>query len=257
MSPRDAALTYLTHGISVIRVAPRTKVPSVPWKPYQSRRATSEEIRQWYAEEPSSGVGIVTGQVSAIAVLDVDPRRGGHTSLASYGVPQTPIVDTGGGGWHIYLAIEVLVPKIPDVLPGVDLQAEGAFVMAPPSIHPNGARYAWRPGRALGDVPIASLPWWLRGLLSDRRRPPSPPRRARGSASVRHAMTVEIALERLHGVRRARAGWIAQCPAHDDDRPSLSVGVRPHRDPPPLLSCGVRLRAHPGRSGWCANDAQH
>jgi hypothetical protein len=47
-------------------------------------------------------------------------------------------------------------------------------------------------------------------------------------------MTAEQIVERLHG-RRSGAGWIAQCPAHEDRSPSLSIGEG--RDGRILLHC--------------------
>jgi CHC2 zinc finger len=36
-------------------------------------------------------------------------------------------------------------------------------------------------------------------------------------------MNLESILDRFQGVRRSGAGWTAQCPAHEDHRPSLSI----------------------------------
>jgi hypothetical protein len=47
-----------------------------------------------------------------------------------------------------------MIPKVAGILAGVDLQAEGSYIVAPPSIHPNGGQYRWAPGRALGEAPL-------------------------------------------------------------------------------------------------------
>ena len=68
------------------------------------------QIRQWWATWPHANVGILTGERSGLAVLDVDPRNGGDLALEdltqSYGpLPETPMVISGGKGPHHYFAL--------------------------------------------------------------------------------------------------------------------------------------------------------
>ena len=48
-------------------------------------------------------------------------------------------------------------------------------------------------------------------------------------------MTVQEILSRLERVSKAHSGWMARCPAHEDARPSLSVGAA--EDGRVLLRC--------------------
>ena len=50
---------------------------------------------------------------------------------------------------------------------GIDLRGEGGMVVAPPSIHPSGGRYRWRPGHEPDALPLAILPLWLAQLAAD------------------------------------------------------------------------------------------
>lgn len=59
-------------------------------------------------------------------------------------------------------------------------------------------------------------------------------------------MTLNEILGRLSGVRRAGAGYLAQCPAHEDDRQSLSVGEG---------HSGVVLKCHAGCESTAVVDA--
>jgi hypothetical protein len=66
---------------------------------------------------------------------------------------------TGGGGRHLYYVhpCPAMANRVA-LLPGVDLRGDGGCIVAPPSVHPNGRRYAWVTGRGPGDVALAPLP---------------------------------------------------------------------------------------------------
>ncbi len=161
---RAAALGYAAQGWSVIPIEPRGKRPLVGWREFQYRRADPAQIDAWFGRWPEANVGIVTGRVSGLVVIDVDAQHGGLESLQALKASQqltVPTVEavTGGGGRHFYLAH----PRRPlsnrvALLPGIDLRADGGCVVAPPSRHPSGRRYAWVSGRAPGQVQLAALP---------------------------------------------------------------------------------------------------
>jgi hypothetical protein len=222
-----AALDYQAQSLAVIPVRPRDKKPLLPWKGFQERRATDLELRTWWRRWPDAGVGVVCGAVSGVIVVDGDPRNGLALADLVGRLPVTPTVETGGGGLHLYFARPpgLVIPKIAGLLPGLDLQGEGSYVVAPPSVHPNGQLYRWSPARALGDTPLAPLPGPIRQLLRLHRQQEWA--RDTGVGRVRRVgrLTVDATLSALAGVRRRNAGWVARCPAHDDREPSLSVGV--------------------------------
>jgi hypothetical protein len=163
---RAAALAYAARGWSVIPIEPRGKRPLVPWLELQSRRAAAEEIDGWFGRWPDANVGLVTGRVSGLVVVDVDPRHGGAGSLerlreAHGPLPLTVEAETGGGGRHLYFAYPgVVLANRVGILPGIDLRADGGCVVAPPSRHPSGRRYRWAPGRGPDEASLAALPAW-------------------------------------------------------------------------------------------------
>jgi hypothetical protein len=171
-SPSTAALAYLARGWSVVAIVPGAKRPTVGWQPYQQAPASEDEVKGWFRHQPEAGVAIVTGAVSALLVLDVDPRHGGEESLRRlqrvHGtLPPTPEVLTGGGGRHLYFAHPGgMVRNRVGLMPGVDVRGDGGLVVAPPSLHPSGRRYVWVRGRGPADIAPASLPDWL---LSETR----------------------------------------------------------------------------------------
>lgn len=163
---RAAAHDYAARGWSPIPIEADGKRPLVPWSEFQRRIATSDEIDAWYQRWPQANVGIVTGTVSGIVVIDVDPRHGGAASLEQaqreHGtLPHTVEAVTGGGGRHLYFAQPALkLHNRTSILPGIDLRADGGCVVAPPSRHLSGRRYAWAAGSAPDEAPLAPLPPW-------------------------------------------------------------------------------------------------
>lgn len=125
--------------------------------------ATIDEatIRRWWSTWRNANIGIATGR--GLVVLDVDPRHGGDESLRrlvkQHGpLPQTVVAVTGGGGRHFYFTSPETV-RSRQLGPGLELKGEGSYVVAPPSLHVSGYRYAWAlPPDA---VPLAPAPEWL------------------------------------------------------------------------------------------------
>lgn len=163
----QAAMDYLARGWSVIPVRERAKRPALPWKLYQSEYVSEKTLHDWFHRCPDCNVAIVTGELSGLVVVDVDPRHGGDKSLekleAEHGpLPQTMESVTGGGGRHLYFAHPGgAVHNRVNIEPGIDLRGDGGCIVAPPSVHPSGKRYRWVKGRGPGEVKIASLPEWL------------------------------------------------------------------------------------------------
>lgn len=129
------ALGYLAQGFSVIPLVPKQKRPIIEsWEPYMKRLPTEDEIKGWWGQYPDANIGIVTGAVSNLVIVDVDPRNGGDESIKKLDVPVTYFVQTGGGGWHYYYRLnDKVVSKTTNYLPGVDVLGEKAYALAPPS----------------------------------------------------------------------------------------------------------------------------
>jgi len=162
-----AAFAYLRRGWSVIPIQPKSKLPATSWAPFQQRLPTEQELAGWFDRWPDMNIGIVTGAVSGLAVLDVDPRHGGEASLRQleevHGrLSETIEAETGGGGRHLYLQMPPrLLRNKAGLAAGIDLRADGGMVVAPPSVHPSGRLYRWRPGRSPSAQSPAPMPPWL------------------------------------------------------------------------------------------------
>lgn len=140
------------------------------WKEYQRRRATGQEIERWWTQWPDANIGIITGAVSRLVVVDIDGQQG-KESLRGNRFPKTPVVTTGRG-LHVYLRhpgfeCRNASDKWPDgnTYPGLDFRGDGGLVVAPPSLHVTGKQYAFCEGRSLNDVRLAPLPEWFATML--------------------------------------------------------------------------------------------
>ena len=96
-SAKAAAADYYRGGWGPIPIKKASKQTALArLAPYLERRATADELRTW----SWSGVGIVTGRVSGVLVLDVDGPEG-EAELQRHGHPATPMVRTASGGLHL------------------------------------------------------------------------------------------------------------------------------------------------------------
>jgi hypothetical protein len=132
-----------------------------------------ETIERWWGEWPDANVGIRTGAVSGLVVLDIDPRHGGDESLAAlerqHGpLPDTPQSLTGGGGRHALFAHpgSSSVRNKVGIACGLDLRGDGGYIVAPPSLHVRGQRYAWDLAAHPRSLAPAPLPGWLLALTT-------------------------------------------------------------------------------------------
>lgn len=146
-------------------------------KDWGNKASTSERvIVDWWRRWPDANIGIPTGAISGLVVLDIDPRHGGDDSLyeleQKHGpLPNTAEAVTGSGGRHFYFKHPGRTVRNKaglDGLPGLDIRGDGGFVVAPPSLHESGRRYEWEGSAHPEDTPRENLPPWLSGLVTDR-----------------------------------------------------------------------------------------
>ena len=163
---RRAAETYVQVGWSILPVG-ADKRPLISWAAYQTRPPTSEEIDAWWRRWPDAGIGIVTGTVSGLLVLDIDRKDEAAfeeaRSLVECLLPDgmiTPMARTRSGGLHYYFrrpqgdgwGNRARIRGMP-----IDVRCDGGYVVAPPT-----PGYAWlvSPEQAEpAEVPPALLDW--------------------------------------------------------------------------------------------------
>jgi hypothetical protein len=166
----DFALAYAGKGWEVFPCKPKDKLPLVKW----ADMATIETnmLMGWWDTNPTANIAIATGKRSGIIVLDVDTDHGGEESLKElirqHGeLPITPEARTGGGGRHIFFlhpGVEIR-NSAGRLGPGLDVRGDGGYVVAAPSVHPNGQVYQWSVKPS--ETQLADLPQWFLDSLKD------------------------------------------------------------------------------------------
>ena len=184
------AVRYLHAGLSVVPV--RGKIPFFRWQEFQQRVPTVDEVRRWADHPWTTGFAIICGQVSGgFEVLDFDD----HAALFEPWVAQVrdaaialPVAVTGSGGKHLAFRSSgpgrnqklayVVDPTSPNGYHClIETRGEGGFIVAPPSIHPNGARYRYAFGH-FAATPILSISQrhhLIAAAVALNQKPPPPP----------------------------------------------------------------------------------
>lgn len=154
------ALQYLKAGYSVIPCGPDKKPLLSSWLPYQEKQASEDQVKEWWQKNPDAMIGIVTGKISGIAVIDIDTPEG-MTGIREY-LPDdllTACAETPRGGMHLYFKMNGDdLRNNAGAIPGVDFRANGGYVIAPPSVNGIGKPYKWKAGMEFGKVSLAPLP---------------------------------------------------------------------------------------------------
>ena len=171
MANIDAALQYIQHGFKVFPV----KTDKTPLTPHGLKDATETilGVREYWGKWPDAGIGVVT---DGLVVLDFDKDSGGLESMEAMAVkygdfPDTRTHLTGGGGYHkLYRN-----PSGTDIrnttrlggYPGVDVRADGGYIIVPPSLHASGGKY-----KVINKAALAPAPDWLVELLKQPSNAP-------------------------------------------------------------------------------------
>ncbi len=164
-SMKDYALYYARLGLAVFPLKARGKSPLTEHGCRDATKDTGQIERLW-SRWPSANIGVATGSISGGLVvidLDVDEDRGidGRETLrrweADHGAlpADTWLSITGRGGYHYFYKDTSIVKNRAGLYEGVDIRGDGGYIVAPPSIHPNGRKYEWE--QSPEDTPLAMV----------------------------------------------------------------------------------------------------
>ena len=247
MTVLSTAEFWLNLGIAAIPIRYRDKRPAISsWKQYQRQLPSHTELAKWFYS-PYTNIAVITGWKN-LAVVDFDDDTEyekwalwiARRRIYRY-VRQTLTVKTSRG-YHVYVTTSQ--PAQNAKLPGIDIKAQGGYVLTPPSIHPSGVQYKIISGDlpvridALSDIlppellaqyteqpktiitpritlPASGDPW------AQAERPFEP------SDNLIQRIKDHYRIESFFPDIHYRGGeWaMARCPFHDDRNPSLWLNV--------------------------------
>lgn len=164
----DYAIDYVNYGWSILPVKPEEKRPYMTnWLQYTKTKASKQTVENWFRSLSGAGVGVVTGKISNIVVLDVENDCPTPINEILKKYPTQTISRSGSGGYHLFYQYPTTVSHVSNrvrIFEGADLRADGGFIVLPPTLHPtSGRRYEWVQRGPLGAFPM--------GLLDLRAQP--------------------------------------------------------------------------------------
>lgn len=115
-----------------------------------------------FRHKANANIGIATGPISNIFVVDIDGALG-ESSLQNFPALPATLTSTTGRGRHLFFHYpqRKVYTRAGKFAPGLDIRGEGGYVVAPPSIHHTGIPYEWMDDTA----PIADAPDWLLDII--------------------------------------------------------------------------------------------
>jgi hypothetical protein len=163
----NAALELARVGLPVFPLVPGGKEPRFRGS-FHNATTDQTEITAHWRRHRNDNIGVRPPE--RMVVLDVDPRHGGDVALASLTAEHGPLpaeswtARTGSGGCHHWYTIRAAGGIRGRLCTGVDIKHHhSGYVVAPPSLHPCGARYWWQ--RSPRGPKPAAAPAWLESAV--------------------------------------------------------------------------------------------
>jgi hypothetical protein len=172
----EASLQYIEQGFSIVpchgKEPAKTDKGQFPWSTCQVKRPTFAHVHGWHDKGWLQNVAIVCGEISNnLVVIDLDGKEAVDEFEGEFRglCKDTRIIQSGSGeGKHIY----VYCKELPHTTrtKGFELRANGCYVVAPPSIHPDSKQ----PYRVLCGAPIRTFEnlnvvvKWIREKLASK-----------------------------------------------------------------------------------------
>jgi putative DNA primase/helicase len=176
----NAALGYAGLGVTVFPMASAVKKSLKSAKfsngsPWGATRGP-EEVRRDFTKWDGCRIGVPTGAINRIVVIETDTESGhgvdGAAALvgleAKHGaLPDTRHAISPSGSIHRYFrhpgdGIKIRTTAS-ELGVGIDVRGDGGCILAPPSVNPDGRRYRW-----LNQLPLAPMPAWLIELTREK-----------------------------------------------------------------------------------------
>jgi hypothetical protein len=191
-------------------------------------------IEEWWRRWPLASVAIACGAQSGVWVLDVDKKSRGLETIAALKqehddeLMDALVVTTGAGGQHLYWRWpdEGSVRTRVNARLGLDVRAEGGYVIAPPSGHISGTNYAWLLDSEEGAALLVPAPGWLLAMVresgrSGSRSAPSNPLDG-VCEGERNGAAASYAGSLLRRGLEVEEAWLVLCGWNERNKPPLA-----------------------------------
>jgi DNA polymerase, archaea type len=174
-----SALAYLEMSLSVFPLAAREKKPpkQFKWEQFQRTLPTQDQVKSWF-DGSDSNIAVATGAVSKLLAFDIDGdiakshakdviQNRVHQDTRN-AILDTMWVETGGAGFHLLVRFNpgefqqdsLAASEIKNAVlwrgkvghSEIRLKSDGGYIVAPPSIHPNGNAYRLFKGTSITEL---------------------------------------------------------------------------------------------------------
>ena len=240
----DHAIFYTRLGLRVFPL--RTNKRPLPGSHgFKDATCNREQVARWFDGKkrrpfravPHQAIGIATGAPSRVVVIDIDRRNGGDASWAkleaTHGKSTPTWTVEAPNGFHFYYAYPDFSVRTRHgrLAGGIDIKADGGYVVAPPTVRDDGGIYRWRRGCAPWERDCSPGPSWLLDELKKLENPepqpvvkPSSSRTSIGGGWIAFNEALTLA---SGDVRRIdRRNFRIRCPQHDGGDFNCNVFMR-------------------------------
>jgi hypothetical protein len=179
------ARSFAKSGKPVFPCNPETKAPFISGG---FKRATTDQlvIAKWATKYPNAMVGIPTGKVTDVTVIDIDPMCDATADQMLPGMPDTRTHGTPSGGVHKLFKytpdVGSIGARVIQVPPGVckcekdakkkcgiDLRNDLGYVIVPGSVRADGVEYTVTNNVALAEMPAEIIAKLKEGKREQRK----------------------------------------------------------------------------------------
>ncbi len=142
----QAAARFAAAGVPVFPCVPGGKRPRVEHG-FREATADARQVAAWWRRWPAANIGVPTGQVSGVEVVDVDRKASGAGFGAFARAREAglvggwlAVVRTPSGGAHFYFPTDPgrPQPSWQAAKAHIDFRGEGGYVIVPPSVVATG-----------------------------------------------------------------------------------------------------------------------
>lgn len=215
----NAALAYAERDWPVLPLQPREKRPLGRLVETGLKEATTDQtkILEWWIDSPTANIGLRTGVAFDVVDLDGPEGTASFAQLAPNYQHHGPVGATGKG-YHL-LFVPTGARNAARKLPGIDFRGQNGYIVAPPSIHPNGHQYQWLFGRP--DTLPDPTDWLDQLVTKPRAQRTTPTMDPASMESIVYVfMDLFSSLRRLHAIG---GRYMTSCifPDHEDSTPSF------------------------------------